>query len=439
MINIDRVLESGHHFKNNELPLKFKFRFINIIMIVIVITSTVFGFLHYFKLAPTGNFHANVNFFFAGFNLFLIFWLRQSKELYDTVLTLILTSSLMTFTSALIMIPNDEFRIIWFYIAVFLAFFAGGLGYGYVTAAVSIFIILFSNIFFDLQLSSLSITTALTGLLITTIAVKAYTQKMLDLEHAFITLNNSLHTKVKSSVEEVRKKDEYILQQSRLAQMGEMIAMIAHQWRQPLSSISTISAKLQLSIVLKEELTPEALTHELRTIDKRIALLSNTIDDFRNFYNTSNEKRAFDLSTTIKQAIEVLSPAIDNAHVHLHFDDRLSHAITGLEGEMIQVLMNIINNAIDVLKEHKREGFIWITATQDSSKTYIHIEDSGGGVSDDILDQIFDPYFSTKKEKHGMGLGLYMSKLIIHEHCGGVLFLENTDQGARFSIKIPSH
>ena len=439
MINIDRVLESGHHFKNNELPLKFKFRFINVIMIVIVITSTAFGLLHYFNLAPTGNFHANVNFFYAGFNFFLIFWLRQSKELYDTVLTLILSSSLVTFTSALIMIPNDGFRIIWFYIAVFLAFFAGGLGYGYVTAAVSVFIILISNIFFDLQLSSLSIITALTGLLITTIAVKAYTQKMLDLEHAFVTLNNSLHTKVKSSVEEVRKKDEYILQQSRLAQMGEMIAMIAHQWRQPLSSISTISAKLQLSIVLKEELTPEALTHELRTIDERIALLSNTIDDFRNFYNTSNEKRAFNLSTTIKQTIEILSPAIDNAHVHLHFDDRLAHSITGLEGEMIQVLMNIIKNAIDVLKEQECEGFIWIKTTQDATKTYIHIEDSGGGVSEDILEHIFDPYFSTKKEKHGMGLGLYMSKLIIHEHCGGVLFLENTDQGARFIIEIPSH
>ena len=106
---------------------------------------------------------------------------------------------------------------------------------------------------------------------------------------------------------------------------------------------------------------------------------------------------------------------------------------------MIQVLMNIINNAIDVLKEQEHEGYIWIKATQEESKTYIHIEDSGGGVSDDILDQIFDPYFSTKKEKHGMGLGLYMSKLIIHEHCSGVLFLKNTNQGARFIIEIPNH
>jgi C4-dicarboxylate-specific signal transduction histidine kinase len=242
---------------------------------------------------------------------------------------------------------------------------------------------------------------------------------------------------VESGVEELRKKDELMLQQTKLAQLGEMIAMIAHQWRQPLSSISAISANIQLSIALDEEIKKEHLKQELNTIDKRITLLSNTIDDFRNFYNTNHKKKEFDLSHTIHQAIEVLTPAIENAEVTLEFKNSLTSRVTSLESELIQVLMNIIKNAIDILNEQDIERKITVMAYQDSEHTYIVIEDNAGGVADKIIDKIFNPYFSTKKEKHGMGLGLYMSKLIIQEHCDGTLDVHNTDKGAVFTITLP--
>jgi len=437
MINIQNILDSGHTFNEHEQPLKFKFRLINTVMVIIVFTSTLFGLLHYLNLAPLGDFHANANFVFAFSNLVFIFWLRASKSSYDTIVTFMLISALTTFTSALITIPNDEFRIMWFYITVFLAFFTGGIWYGYITATTSILIILVSNALFDLNLSALAITTAVTGLIILTITVKAYTKKMIDLENFLLSLNDSLHSKVENAVEEVREKDKLMVQQARLAQMGEMIAMIAHQWRQPLSSISAISTNLQLSLALDEEVTKETLEQELKSIDNRVTLLSNTIDDFRNFYNTNNEKSTFDLSKTITQAIEVLSPAISNAHVTLTFEDSLESSIKSLENEIIQVLMNIIKNAIDILKEREQERNIIVTAYQDSEQTYIVVQDNAGGVSEEIINHIFDPYFSTKKEKHGMGLGLYMSKLIIQEHCDGTLDVHNSDEGAVFTITLP--
>ncbi len=437
MFNFQNFLESGHTYSDQELPLKFKVRLINTVMIIIVFTSTVFALLHYLSISPIGDFHAYANLLFAFSNLCLIIWLRASKDSYDKIVTLMIFSALATFTSALITIPNDEFRIMWFYITVFLAFFTGGILYGYATAAISILIILLSNAFFDLNLTGLSITTAVTGLIILTITVKVYTQKMIDLERSLLSLNDSLNSKVQTGIEELRKKDSYMLQQARMAQMGEMIAMIAHQWRQPLSSITAISSNIQLALALNEEISKETLQKELLSIDQRTALLSNTIDDFRNFYNTDNQRNTFNLQQTISQAIEVLTPAIDNADVYIKVSYDLKQEINSFESEIIQVLMNIIKNAIDILKEKDEDRKISIRAYQDNISTYILIEDNGGGIDEKIISKIFEPYFSTKKEKNGMGLGLYMSKLIIHEHCKGELQVQNTKSGAVFTIALP--
>ena len=434
---MSNILESGHTFSDSELPLKFKIRLINTVMIIIVFTSTLFAMLHYLAIAPIGAVHSMANVLFAATNLLLIFWLRASKGLYPIILTLMIISALATFTSALVNVTNDEFRLIWFYILVLLAFFAGSVMYGYITALTSVAIILLCNDFFDLNYTPLAITTAVIGLIILTITVKVYTQKMIDLENALLTLNNSLNTKVQNGIEELRKKDEYMLQQARMAQMGEMIAMIAHQWRQPLTSISSISANIQLSLALDETIDKAMLSKMLHTIDERTALLSKTIDDFKNFYNNSKQKERFSLNNTIEQAIEILSPAINDASVHVTVSCQIKSEVYSFESEIIQVLMNIIKNAIDVLQEREGEKSIYIGAYQDSTNTYVVIEDNGGGVDLATMQKIFDPYFATKKEKNGMGLGLYMSRLIIHEHCGGSLKLHNTNQGAVFTIELP--
>jgi signal transduction histidine kinase len=437
MINLQNILESGHTFSDHELSLKFKFRLINTVMIIIIITSSLFGTLHYLGVTPIGDFHANVNFLFAASNLFLMLWLRHNKESYEYIVFLMLLSSIIDFTSALIMVTNDEFRIMWFYITVFLAFFTGGLFYGYLTAIVSGLVILVADAFFDLHLSDLAITTAITGLFILTLTVQVYTKKMIDLENSLLALNDTLHSKVKEGIDNIRKKDEYMLQQARMAQMGEMIAMIAHQWRQPLASIAAIAANIQLDIALDKEIKKEALKQELDAIVNRTALLSQTIDDFRNFYNTSNKQNTFNLTNTVEQAIEVLSPAIKHADVTVAFSSDIQSEIVSFESELIQVIMNIIKNSIDVLKIKDQNRKIHVRVYQDERSAYILIEDNGGGIEEKIMQRIFEPYFSTKKEKNGMGLGLYMSQLIINEHCKGELNVHNSSLGAVFTIELP--
>lgn len=437
MLSLQNILESGHTFTDQELPLKFKFRLINTVMVIIVFTSTLFALLHYLDISPISDFHAAANLLFAGSNVVFVFWLRASKISYELVASLLILSALATFTSALITIPMDQFRMMWFYITVFLAFFIGGIWHGYLTAAASISIILIANAFVDLNLNSLSIITAVTGLIVLTITVRVYTRKMIDLEHSLLSLNETLNTKVKSSVEEIRKKDEFMLHQARLAQMGEMIAMIAHQWRQPLASIAAISANIQLSLALNEEIEKTSLDKEITAIVDRTALLSKTIDDFRNFYNTNNKKNRFDLENTIDHAIQILTPAIKNANVTLTFHSDLESEINSFESEIIQVLMNIIKNAIDVLQDKEGERTISVRAYQHNASAYILVEDNGGGVNETIINKIFEPYFSTKKEKNGMGLGLYMSLLIIKNHCKGTLSVRNTHKGALFTIELP--
>jgi len=437
IVNINNILESGHHFTNNEVSLKFRFRLLNTIMLIIVLTSTIFGILHYLNISKINDFHANVNFFFAVSNLLFIYYLRYLKSSYKTIVLLMLFSSLLTFTSDLLTVVNDEFRIMWFYITVFLAFFTGGVVYGYITMLLSIFVILTCNALFDLYLSELSIVTAITGLLIMSYSVKVYTQKMIDLEKTLLSLNNSLHHKVDDATVELQKKDAYMLQQARLAQMGEMIAMIAHQWRQPLSSIAAITTNLKISMSLGDDIKPEQLEYDLSAIENRIELLSKTIDDFRNFYKTDGQKRSFDLDKAIHQSLDVLSPAIMGANVHVDFKNYLKKPIVSYESEVIQVIMNLVKNAVDILKEKEGPREIYVNSYEDDRFAYIVVEDNGGGVASEHITKIFEPYFSTKKEKNGMGLGLYMSHLIIYEHCKGTLEVENTSKGALFKVKIP--
>ncbi len=436
-MNFNDFLESGHRYSKEEQSLKFRIRLINFIMLVIVITSSAFAFMHYLHVSPLNNFHANINLIYAASNLLFIVILRKNRESYEYLVYLMIFTSLVTFTSALITVTNDEFRVMWFYILILLSFFTGGLITGYITAIVSAAIVLIAYNSVDLHLSNLSIVTALVGMFIITLSVKVYTKKMIDTENALLLANASLNEKVENAIEDIRQKDKLMLQQARLAQMGELIAMIAHQWRQPLSSIAAISTNLKLSIALGDEISKESLESELSSIEERVSLLSRTIDDFRNFYQHSQNKHDFFLKEVIAQSLDVLTPFARNIGISINTNLYFTQAIHSFESEIIQVLMNIIKNAMDILKEKEGYKEITIKGYEDLKYAYILIEDNAGGVCEESLDKIFEPYYSTKLEKNGTGLGLYMSKLIIDEHCHGELSVSNSSAGAVFTIKLP--
>ena len=228
-----------------------------------------------------------------------------------------------------------------------------------------------------------------------------------------------------------------MLQQSRLAQMGEMISMIAHQWRQPLASISAISGTLTLDIMMNNY-ESKFFRERLEAISELSQHLSATIDDFRTFFKDDKKEEVSEVKNIIDESIAIIGQTLKNKNIDLIINYENSPKIKSHLNEIKQVLLNLMKNSEDILLEKKvEEAKIWINVHIEDSEVCINIEDNAGGIPEDIIDKVFDPYFSTKKEKDGTGLGLYMSRTIIQEHCKGKLLLKNTSNGASFTIVLP--
>ncbi len=250
-------------------------------------------------------------------------------------------------------------------------------------------------------------------------------------------LNSTLEQRVKVEIEKNERQRLIMMQHSRLAQMGEMISMISHQWTQPLNVLSLLSQ----TIVLKYKIgkIDEQMIDDFKlNSQNQIIQMSNTIKDFRNFFKPEKEKVIFDITGPIDHALSILRPLLDVKSIQVNSSLEGSLFIEGFPNELEQSLINIINNAKDALLENdaEKEKIINISLTQKSSKVRLIIEDNGQGVPEEIIEKIFDPYFSTKTEKNGMGIGLYMTKLIIEEHMNGTINVENTKDGARFIIEF---
>ena len=254
-------------------------------------------------------------------------------------------------------------------------------------------------------------------------------------------------TQQKMLLDDVQKKEAMLIQQSRLAQMGEMISMIAHQWRQPLGAISAIA--IDLNIKMQLELldfesdkglneTKKYLTNEFESIDSLVQNLTRTIDDFRNFYKLDKLLVNINVNEVILKALGIIKASIINNNIEIIEEYYSNNKTTLYDNELFQVILNILKNSQDNFIENKiKNPYIKIT-TDDNS---ISISDNGGGIQEDIIEKIFDPYFSTKNEKNGTGLGLYMSKIIIEEHHNGELNVKNIkdsdgSDGVCFNIKI---
>ncbi len=256
---------------------------------------------------------------------------------------------------------------------------------------------------------------------------------------------------VVASIIDISKEKEQasmLIQQSKMASMGEMIANIAHQWRQPLSAISSSASG---AIVEKELnlLTDENLKDKLEGIIKNTQFLSQTIEDFRNFFNQKSEKEDFLINKVLYDIENIIGATLKNTNIILvkNYDTGTDIVCKGVSSELSQVLINILNNAKDILLENDIvDKIIKISLTKKQDNIIIKIYDNANGVPMEILPKIFDPYFTTKHQSQGTGIGLYMSSEIINSHFQGKLTVSNetfkvSDKeyfGACFKIEIPS-
>ncbi len=251
-------------------------------------------------------------------------------------------------------------------------------------------------------------------------------------------LNQNLEKRIILEVEKNREKDLQIFQSAKMASLGEMIANIAHQWRQPLSAISIMASGM---LMAKEAqiLNDETLVSYCNKIVENTKFLSQTIDTFRDFIAEKKELKNTLLEKRIQTILSIESISFNHNHIVLidNVDYNRSTSINLFTGEFDQVLINILNNAKDVLIENQiHNPWIQLGLEDSKEKVIITVEDNGGGIPDEILSHIFEPYFTTKHQSQGTGLGLYMSYKIIVDSLGGKLFAKNSEFGAKFFIEL---
>ncbi len=262
--------------------------------------------------------------------------------------------------------------------------------------------------------------------------VKKQTQELRE-------LNKTLEKRIKEEVEKNRDKDRVLFQQSRLAAMGEMIGNIAHQWRQPLSELGIILYKMKK---IYKKLPDENDLDFYESYDdskKVIKKMSNTIDDFRNFFNPHRPSEAFSITSALDDAMLVMQGTLQRHEISLRVDIKDEVCIKGYLSEFSQVLINLLNNSKDAFNQNLFNNRVINLEIKKFDKNYamISFKDNAGGIKKDILDKIFEPYFTTKHASIGTGLGLYMSRMIIQNSMGGTLEVENCDKGVCFYIKVP--
>lgn len=237
-------------------------------------------------------------------------------------------------------------------------------------------------------------------------------------------INNQLEEKIKKEVDENLKKDRLLSQQQKMISMGQMIENIAHQWRQPLSLITTSVSGLKIKKMLGD-LDDEFFNKTLDSVMNTSQYLSSTIDDFRYFFKPQREKEDFYLENCCNRTIDLLEANFleKNIKVICTIDDV---KINGYETELIQVLINLLNNSKDALESKEDEKLIFIDILRKNNKAIIKIKDNAGGIDEDILDKVFEPYFTTKHQAQGTGIGLYMCQEIVTKHMNGHIDITNT-------------
>jgi PAS domain S-box-containing protein len=249
-------------------------------------------------------------------------------------------------------------------------------------------------------------------------------------------LNRNLERRVQEELAKNREKERLLFQQARLASMGEMIGNIAHQWRQPLSELGIYMYKLKKLFASRKKESFEETYEDAKRVIKK---MSQTIDDFRNFFNTNKPKEAFVVNDIIEDALMMLKGTLKNQQISVRITAEEKITVFGYKSELTQVLINLITNSKDAFLEHGiKKCFIDIhVARFDGETLLITLRDNAGGIDVNIMDKIFEPYFTTKQPSLGTGLGLYMSKMIIENSMQGRIEACNAGDGTCFDIKVP--
>lgn len=428
--SLRNYLNSGWHFSPEEYHLKYRFHFINSIFLVAFVALTqgiVFNsikgyvFLVYFEI------------FMFAFFMGCIYVLRLNKAYYDRVIDAIAVLSIVLFNALIIVTKPEDITIIWcfFYVVSFMFLMGHKKGLYWIIAFLSSLLLVQFLPFFETYLDI-----ARTLLLIFVLSIVTATTYFFQLmiERGFQTIIRQ-NDQLQEQMATIKEQEKLMLEQSRLAAMGEMVRMIAHQWRQPLSTATLRISNHQISQMLdgKNRRSSDQILDE---INETLTYLSETIDDFQNYFKPDSALGSCDLQECLRQSLDFLEPRFKHERIRVDLTCNDTCEVRANANELKQILMNLLNNAVDaIMLSHQDSGVIAISTEDHEERICIIIEDNGIGLDVGAIDKLFEPYYSTKG-KNGTGLGLYMSKMIVEKHFGGSISAESRHQGTAFKLSL---
>ncbi len=448
LIWINTLFTPKYIFEETEWILKYQ-----IFAILVISFSFSLGLLpfSFFRLQE-GNLVVGMSqlslsiFFLYGYSR-----LKRDKSYYHSYSILFMIIFFLYSTLIFFYVPQNHLNILWVISAPILVFFFLNKKSGLVMFAwVIIFIayLLWSNYHYNIA----EYVTLVSAFLVTSFAMYIYehakeSEKNRLLKYSeelkaqvdektntLLVLNKELEQRVEEEVEQRIRHEELLLRKARMASMGEMIDAIAHQWRQPLMNINAVMMNIDRGIETKKE--SAILKEKILEVFSLTAHMSHTIEDFRNFLQVEKKKGHFLLEEMLTSVLTLIRYNLKNIDVTSECVEGL--AIEGYKSELSQVLITLLSNAAEILET--KQGInkkIYIRLEENKDEVIISIEDNAGGIEEQNLSKIFDPYFTTKKQTGGTGLGLYIAKIIIEHNMKGSLNVFNTKIGALFTIKIP--
>lgn len=262
-------------------------------------------------------------------------------------------------------------------------------------------------------------------------------QNVAERTHALDELNHTLDQRVRDEIAKRKEQENLLIHQSRLAAMGEMIGAIAHQWRQPLNALSLVMQNVSMQQRMGT-LSEESMARMHDKAGQLVQRMSSTIDEFRDMFKPGKHSEAFNLLQALRSATGIMEGVFKNHNIELQLDCDESIELFGVPGEFSQVVLNLIGNAKDALLASRQPSpCILIRGYAAGARVCLEVEDNGGGIPADVLGRVFEPYFTTKEQGQGSGIGLYMSKIIVENNMHGRLLAANAELGARLTIDLP--
>lgn len=270
--------------------------------------------------------------------------------------------------------------------------------------------------------------------------ITGFTSLMFDITNELLLKDDkeTLEAEVDIAQNEIKQKDKILMQQSKLAIMAETLQMVSHEWRQPLNIISLQAQKVELDYSLGEEVDKDQVVNVLNNIKEKADELSQTIEDFQSFINLKSEKEPANPRDIIEQAVKIFKSDPQSENIDFLKDTVETPNFETYSRELTTILVNILINAKEaIIRNNIKTGVIKLKEYYLNNMIYFEVSDNGGGINHEIIDSIFEPYFSTKESQHGVGLGLYMCKIIIEMHFNGKIEVKNHNTGATFKIALP--